>query len=148
MKTCHSKNCKQENPQKLSNFHRSTQHKDGLKTECRNCRSDYVKKYRLIHGDEMRQKNKEWEIKNPNKRRNSMYKGNYGITLDQYEEMVKIQEGKCLLCDKVPKGRLCIDHCHKNGRIRGLLCRSCNGALGVLGETLESIKKVERYLGV
>ena len=54
----------------------------------------------------------------------------YGITLEQYEEALKMQNGRCALCRALPKKRrLSIDHCHKTGQLRGLLCLRCNTAL-------------------
>ncbi len=56
----------------------------------------------------------------------------FGITVEQYEEMVNGQGGECRICHKTPKEkqRLHIDHDHETGRIRGLLCFNCNTALG------------------
>jgi len=59
---------------------------------------------------------------------------NYGISVEQYEAMLKQQSGCCAICKKAPgenaRGRLHVDHCHKTGKIRGLLCVKCNMALG------------------
>jgi len=65
-------------------------------------------------------------------------KRNYGLTIEQYNEMVLLQSGKCAICekempprDKYTAGtRLHVDHCHVSGNIRMLLCSRCNGALG------------------
>jgi hypothetical protein len=63
---------------------------------------------------------------------------------------VQLQENVCGLCRCTPeeagKRGLVIDHCHSTGTPRGLLCRPCNSALGTLGDTLESIQRVEVYL--
>ncbi len=63
----------------------------------------------------------------------------YGITYQQYEEMLEKQNGVCAICKKCEtlkqKGktrRLCIDHDHTTGKIRGLLCDKCNGMLTAL----------------
>lgn len=51
----------------------------------------------------------------------------YGITVEQYDRMLKMQRGKCAICSRVPaKLRLSVDHDHKTGRVRGLLCWTCN----------------------
>ena len=63
--------------------------------------------------------------------RRNRYKKLYGITVDRYEEMAMEQNGLCLICGKQPKeNRLCVDHCHTSGDVRGLLCHPCNLALG------------------
>jgi len=64
-----------------------------------------------------------------NRRRNERFKRRYGITLDDYNEMLKKQSNKCKICKISPdnlKRKLCIDHCHETGKIRGLLCDKCN----------------------
>jgi hypothetical protein len=63
----------------------------------------------------------------------------YGITLQDYEVRYLQQKGMCGLCGNTHPntGRhssLCVDHDHKTGRIRGLLCHRCNRALGLLGD--------------
>ncbi len=64
----------------------------------------------------------------------------YGITLAQYDEMLTRQGGTCAICKKPPKvKRLHVDHCHSTGRVRGLLCGSCNGRLGWLEMFREAI---------
>lgn len=51
----------------------------------------------------------------------------YGITAAQYDEMLEAQDGKCAVCRKPPgKQRLNVDHDHKTGLVRGLLCWTCN----------------------
>ena len=55
-------------------------------------------------------------------------KNRYGLTIEQYDGLKVAQGGGCAMCGKV--GRLFIDHDHKTGRVRGLLCPGCNGALG------------------
>lgn len=53
----------------------------------------------------------------------------YGITNDQYEELLRKQEGRCAVCQKQAssfKSRLCVDHDHWTGNVRGLLCTYCN----------------------
>lgn len=53
----------------------------------------------------------------------------YGITSEQYEELLEKQEGKCAICDRHEsefKTRLAVDHNHVTGEIRGLLCNYCN----------------------
>jgi len=53
----------------------------------------------------------------------------YGLSLADYRALQARQGNACAICRKVTRA-LCIDHCHVTGRVRGLLCRSCNSALG------------------
>jgi hypothetical protein len=74
-------------------------------------------------------------------------KGVYGITLEQYETMLKHQNGKCQICRKESKGRrLAIDHDHVTGIVRGLLCVGCNTLIGKLLDSPMRVRNVIRYL--
>lgn len=58
-------------------------------------------------------------------------KHRYGMTFYQYDLLYQFQNGKCAICGrKENKKRLAVDHCHKSGKIRGLLCSGCNILLG------------------
>ncbi|MGQ5576747.1 endonuclease VII domain-containing protein [Streptomyces sp. ECR3.8] len=55
----------------------------------------------------------------------------YGITIEQYEQMLASQRGGCAICGSFPGGkRLAVDHCHVTGRVRALLCPQCNRSIG------------------
>jgi len=74
----------------------------------------------------------------------------YGITKEQYEKKFKKQKGKCSICGAlhIPGRRtgLVIDHDHKTKIFRGLLCQTCNRALGLLKDNIKILKKAIRYL--
>lgn len=72
-----------------------------------------------------------------------------GITVDQYEEMKKSQRDGCAICGGPPKRGdkyLSIDHCHKTGKVRGLLCSSCNAGIGHLKDDLRLVERAAEYL--
>jgi hypothetical protein len=77
-------------------------------------------------------------------------KADYGITTPEYNAILESQGGTCALCDKTDSGRkgqpLFVDHCHETGKIRGLLCRDHNTAIGHLGDNLASLQRVVSYL--
>lgn len=71
----------------------------------------------------------------------------YGLSLEDFERMLAEQAGLCALCGGAPnagKG-LCVDHCHRTGRVRGLLCQRCNTLLGGY-EAMASIPGLGDYL--
>lgn len=73
----------------------------------------------------------------------------YGITVDDYNEMYQEQQGCCKICGKHEKDqdrRLVVDHCHKGGQVRGLLCVNCNLALGLLEDDPNIMKMAIIYL--
>ena len=82
----------------------------------------------------------------------------YGLTTEAYEKMLLEQNGLCACCGQSETRRvgrrkrsenvpmLHVDHCHKTGRIRGLLCSACNQALGLLEEDPQRIKALLYYV--
>jgi len=68
----------------------------------------------------------------------------YGITLKQYEKMGRAQEWRCAICER--RKRLGVDHCHTTNAVRGLLCISCNSAIGHLFEDEKIIISAIMYL--
>ncbi len=70
------------------------------------------------------------------------------MTFEEYKELKKRHGGKCGICRKPNKSNreLCIDHDHATGKVRGLLCSRCNLGIGLLGDTLQSVKDAAAYL--
>jgi ribosomal protein L34E len=98
----------------------------------------------------------------PEKARDRNYRTNYGITVKQYDRMLAQQNGVCACCGEPetdgPQGRnapkmralgktanLAVDHDHKTGDVRSLLCGKCNKALGIMMEDPERIQKLKEY---
>ncbi len=70
----------------------------------------------------------------------------YGMTQAQYDALLKKQKGLCAICRNPPDREfLCVDHDHKTGKVRGLLCSPCNARLGHLEDRLW-IKKAFAYM--
>lgn len=70
----------------------------------------------------------------------------YGITQEIYWKMVADQKGLCAVCRQSNGKKLDIDHDHKTGKVRGLLCGNCNRALGLFKDNPEFIKNAQYYL--
>jgi hypothetical protein len=71
---------------------------------------------------------------------------NYGMTMEQYQEQVAKQDGKCAICRIAPNHRLHVDHDHRTGAVRDLLCRPCNYALGNAQDSLRIVRAMVTYL--
>lgn len=87
--------------------------------------------------------------KDPGHYRNSALKYAYGLTVEQYDAMVLTQGGVCAICraDRPGgKGRWHVDHCHDSGKIRELLCHSCNTGLGAFRDNLTLLQAAVAYL--
>ncbi len=69
----------------------------------------------------------------------------YGLSLADYRALQERQGHACAICRKVTRD-LCIDHCHVTGRVRGLLCRSCNSALGFCADDPRLLRAALAYL--
>lgn len=82
---------------------------------------------------------KEWWLKNK-----------YGITLEEFEILLAHQGEVCAICLEKDNDKrylkLCVDHNHKTGKIRGLLCQNCNRALGSFKESINVLEKAIAYL--
>ena len=88
--------------------------------------------------------------KDPVRKRDLGLQRMYGITSEDYAEMLESQGGVCGKCKRPPpnhrKKFLAVDHCHKTGQVRGLLCDNCNRGIGLLGDTVESLMEAVNYL--
>lgn len=95
---------------------------------------------------------KKWRDANPLRAsiisRNANLLRRYGITEAQYQQIFTKQDGKCALCKSPSKAarRLDVDHNHRTGIIRGLLCSPCNLALGVI-ESRWTLLDIYLYAG-
>lgn len=97
---------------------------------------------------------KEWHINNPAKRKDKNLFWHFGITLAQYSKMLAAQNNVCKICKnpetfKNTKGivkHLAVDHNHTTNKIRGLLCQSCNHALGFIKENFEHALNLAKYI--
>jgi hypothetical protein len=130
-------------------FHRNKSQPDGLNTYCKVCWLDYCK---------LRWKNEEDRKARLKVRRNGNLKRKYGITHEDYEEMLQEQDFKCAVClctveeaslfyaNKGELGpMLSIDHNHMTGKVRGLLCGGCNISLAQI-EKVGSTEPFKEYL--
>lgn len=103
-----------------------------LNTECRECAKERSKQYRKS---------------NPDKFKDSKLKSTYGISLKDYNRMLEEQKGVCAICYKPQVDKaLAVDHCHKSGKVRGLLCSLCNTSLGKMGDSPDRLRRAAAYL--
>lgn len=81
--------------------------------------------------------------------RKAILKKKYGMTPEQAHQFFLEHDYRCAICgrhrDSLPRG-LCIDHCHKTGRVRGALCGHCNTGLGMFLDSTELLASAIGYL--
>lgn len=71
----------------------------------------------------------------------------YGLRPAEYDQLLKEQDGRCGVCgDRPEHERLVVDHCHDTDRVRGLLCRRCNAAIGGLRDSAELLQRAIEWL--
>lgn len=77
----------------------------------------------------------------------------YKISLEEYEKMLDQQNNSCKICNvhidtlqSKRKKNFCVDHCHNTGKIRGLLCDSCNKAIGFFNDDISLLERAILYL--
>src|SRR5258708_3440409 len=155
MKPCSKSDCKQINPQDLTNFTKDKKAKDGLQSQCNACRNEAKKLHRLANSerykaadrsrwDRKRIASDKWRENNRERYNASMreYRKNnymkmrlqrYDLTPEQHAKMLYDQKGVCAICGKLPQGKrpLVVDHHHDSGKVRGLLCYGCNRAISI-----------------
>jgi len=137
MKKCGK--CKLELP--FECFHKCSREKSGLQQWCKSCRKtqnpELRREYHRKRYHDQKTDYLQW-----------MYGRRYGITLEQYNQMLENQNNVCKICKQSCSSgrRLAVDHCHTTGKIRGLLCGNCNKALGCFKDDPELIRKAIKYL--
>lgn len=157
MKTC--AHCGESKP--LTDFYRAAGMKDGLRSECKACNLaarrakyaenprpyiDRVLKWQRENREQYLQRLREYNGTPAKKisNRKSHLKRKYGLTLEAFDAMLASQGGGCGICGNPDADN--VDHDHRTGRVRGILCFNCNVAIGHVGEDAERARSVADYL--
>jgi hypothetical protein len=158
---------RKKNPDKIKAIdpHKYKKHKDKI-LECRKSyyqkHSEKIKKnkksrdrntpaqkkwkqeYYLRNKEIIRAKQKQWRSDNKLELKDRIMKKKYGIGVDQFTQMKLEQSNQCLIC--AMENKLVIDHCHKTGLVRGLLCETCNILLGHAKDDQHILNSAIQYL--
>jgi Recombination endonuclease VII len=129
----------------------------GHKSYCKACMAAYVKKnrngnreayniYQSAYQKAHPEYQAEWQYK-------AKLKANFGLTMEDVERMFQEQDGKCAICfreiilrNKNKFNSAAVDHDHTTGEVRGLLCGHCNKALGLVGDSVDVLRRAIWYL--
>lgn len=104
------------------------------RTECNKCANKRVRKWKRTHKYALRLHNAKYH---------------YGLTQSEYRELYKKHRFRCAICNKTAKEngkRMAIDHDHKTGKVRGLLCWHCNCGLGSFHDNQKWLRNAIQYL--
>jgi len=129
LKICNT--CGKEKPR--TDYYRNPRAADGLQYDCKDCRKNSSKEYQTRNIAIRRQWSKRSQLKK------------YGLTTDQFDQMVQDSHGLCATCGKHEK-RLHVDHNHTTGYVRGLLCLHCNISIGNAHDSSTVLRAMADYL--
>lgn len=148
----------------LDDFYRMAGMRDGHRNDCKACSlAAKAARYRA-NPEPARERARRWNAENKERRAEWMaqyrasggrraadrryHLSKFGLTPDDYDRMLESQNGGCAICGRRPRDdiSLHVDHDHRTGKIRGLLCFRCNNSLGDLGDDPELLRKAISYL--
>ncbi len=159
MKNC--KGCGQDKDE--DSFHRDAGTKDGLRPRCKVC----VKTYDDTLKDSRNQRARESYLKDPGTKiaktrayhvahpewaaraqRAAHLKKRYDLTIEEWENFYTLQQGRCAICftPLAEENKICTDHDHVTGQVRGLLCHHCNIGLGSFKDSEQLLLSAIQYL--
>lgn len=136
MKTC--TRCKERKG--IEYFGADKSKTDGYASHCKQCRNLHEKSKRVAG-----ERKYKYRKRDPAKQREYVIRCRYGLELHELQRMVDNQDNRCAICSK-ELTRYHIDHDHSTGEVRGLLCASCNSALGKLDDSIEILQNAIDYL--
>lgn len=131
----------------FSDFGSHRGHRDGLQNYCKECRSLEGKKMLTPEQLENKRKNRERFALESRKVIRRGFR--YNLSPEEYDAMVAEQDGKCAICggtETYEHKSLCVDHDHRTGEVRGLLCSRCNKALGAFFDSQALLNSAANYL--
>lgn len=173
-KTKYCSGCKTTKP--INRFYKRRGRPCGYAAKCKDCRNQYhanyiktpkgqyslkesSRKYWLKYGKEYSKDPAKRAIKNAavakyhksekgiQKRRDHHLRSKYGITIAEYNAIFESQNKSCAICGYQGENKnFHLDHNHQTGKVRGILCNPCNGALGLMRDNIETLEKAIQYL--
>lgn len=155
----------------LNQYYKHHFNNNGRDTLCKQCSREYSKRWSSNHRERKNELGRQSKarrklqyaeagvklVRKPNKAPSPELKSKwlfnhrmntYGITVETYRSMWKSQGGFCAICGEVDYDgiRLCVDHDHVTGTVRGLLCGKCNRGIGLLKDSPAVLAKAALYL--
>ncbi len=147
-----------------TDFHKDSSRRDGLCVWCKACAKKNTDGYYQRNKEQVKEKarisraqmgptrlaelnreySRRWRGRNPDYSRTAVL-ARYGLTVETYAAMLRAQGGGCAICGSTEK-RLHIDHDHRTGKTRGLLCQHCNHGLGNFMESPKLMRAAMKYL--
>jgi hypothetical protein len=130
---------------RLSACKAAKKYRDSNKDKVKKLHDEWMKK----NDNEVKKDQKNYYLVNKERVRDNYLRRTFNISLKEYNTLLKLQNNICALCGGGPgiKGKgFAVDHCHKTGKIRALLCRGCNVGIGNLNDDPELLEKAAAYI--
>lgn len=148
MKTC----CKCRIPKPDTEFNLVGIRRPGkLRGKCRPCQYEVQRKYNLAHPEMTREGSRRWRSKNREKANQLKQESRRfklrGLTGIEFESRYNLSPA-CEICKEpfASRSEACVDHCHRSGKFRGLLCGKCNAGLGLFRDSTLFLISAKNYL--
>lgn len=110
-------------------------------------KKEYKKKYRTENKEKIAEYRRLWKKTERGKFQSKKDRHKFQITFEEYKILKNLQNDLCAICGKKElKKSLAIDHDHKTGDVRGLLCQKCNRGIGCFNDSIELLKNASHYL--
>lgn len=140
--------CKQTKP--IEEFYLFRKNAQRRRNECSVCSNKQSMEYRNKNKERCNGTQRRYYANNKHVAIAQNLRRYYGMTIEQYDKLYADQNGKCAICEKAEdnrkKQRLSVDHDHKTGQVRGLLCDRHNRALGMLHDSIDTLQRAIDYL--
>lgn len=149
----------------LDDFYRMATGKQGVRPECKACTREYrrnwyrrnrereiarVHAWQQANADRVNARSAEYRKKPGRARamRDLYYRRTFGLSADDVDDLIARQQDRCAICGRRPQrlASLHLDHDHTNGKIRGVLCSTCNQGLGQFKEDPALLDAAAAYL--
>jgi acetyltransferase-like isoleucine patch superfamily enzyme len=117
-----------------------------LDRRCRDCVAAYHRKWRKKNPGRSSAATRRWQLRNPEKVRDGHRRRSYGMEPGEFDARLEAQNRECAVCQKLIDESADVDHCHKTGKVRALLCRQCNRGLGQMRDDARYLQLALAYL--
>jgi Recombination endonuclease VII len=136
----------------LSDFSPNKRMKFGVQSACKVCLAIRKKKYYKEHHQKHLKRQAKWRKEHPGNYRKYILKYLYGISYEEYQDMLQSQNGKCAICGTTNPGKtgggsaFHVDHSKITKKVRALLCTRCNQGIGFFLENPDVLREAANYL--
>lgn len=146
------KSCKQ--PKFLTEFYKSKSGRLGLSALCKECDKLKTAKWAKEHPEKRKAQRRRAYDKNTDGAKHQYLMYNYGISLIEFNKLLDEQHNLCAVCGRPETAKhksgklmkLAVDHDHKTGQVRGLLCYNCNSGIGRFKDDPDRLRRAANYL--